>query len=203
MAGRRHLRTLMESLSFDPGPARETGLGGVLSGRDLRSVERGGSKVGFGRKGKGSTWHQLTDGNGLPLSGLLTGADVHELTKALAVVDGICVPKSSGRGRSRKRPKELAADKGYDSRVFRKELRKRNIQPVIPSREWKGRKRRPGRQPGATTKPRVKNRWKVERLFAWQDQYRRLAVRWERNHQVFEGFLTLCSAMICLNAILR
>jgi transposase len=40
-------------------------------------------------------------------------------------------------------------------------------------------------------------------LKAWQDHSRRLTVRWERDHRVFEGFLMLRSAMMCLKHIPR
>lgn len=144
----------------------------------------------------------MTDGNGIPLAGVLTGANVHDVTKALEVIDRIRVTKPEG-GRPRCRPEEVAADKGYDSRMLRRELRARGIQPVIPTRVWKNRKKRPGRQPGSFVKDRVNNRWKIERTFAWQDHSRRLTVRWERDHRVFEGFLMLWSAMMCLKRILR
>lgn len=120
----------------------------------------------------------------------------------MPVVDQIRVEKA-GPGRARQRPKTLAADKGYDSRAFRRALRARNIQPIIPGRQWKNRKRRPGRPPGTFTTSHSRNRWKIERTHAWFDNFRRLATRFERKHQVFEGFLALGAAMICLNAILR
>nr|WP_174709260.1 hypothetical protein [Nostoc sp. TCL240-02] len=41
------------------------------------------------------------------------------------------------RGRPRKRIKVLAADKDYDSKQKRADLRKRGIRPQIPKRVWK------------------------------------------------------------------
>jgi transposase len=38
---------------------------------------------------------------------------------------------------------------------------------------------------------RYKRRWKVERLFAWLGNYRRLVVRYERNADNFLGFVHL------------
>lgn len=144
----------------------------------------------------------MSDGQGLPLAGRLSSAADHELRHALPVIDAIRVERP-GPGRPRQRPKTLAADKGYDSRSFRRALRARSIQPIIPARRWMNRKRSTGRPPGTFTKAHPKHRWKIERTHAWFDNFRRLATRFERKHQVFLGFLQLGAAMICLNAILR
>jgi transposase len=45
---------------------------------------------------------------------------------------------------------------------------------------------------------RYKRRWKVERLFAWLGNYRRLAVRYERNADNFLGFVHLGCLLILL-----
>ncbi len=89
------------------------------------------------------TWHQVTDGNGLPLAGRLSSGAEHKLRHALPVVDRICVSKQ-GAGRPKCRPDSLWTDKGYDGRRYRWDFRDRGIQPKIPSRIWKNRKRRPG-----------------------------------------------------------
>lgn len=39
------------------------------------------------------TWHQVTDGNGIPLAGRLSSGAEHKLRHALPVVDRICVSK--------------------------------------------------------------------------------------------------------------
>jgi transposase len=187
----------MVGLPGQAGPGRQARLGGSLPGRDLNPVQRGASEVGYGRKGKGSTWHLLSDAQGLPLAGRLSSAADHGLRYALPFIDQIRVEKT-GSGRAKQRPKTLAAGKGYDSRAFRRSLRTRTIQPIIPGRCWKNRKRRPGRPPGTFTTSHSRNRWKIERTHAWLANFRRLATRIEREHQAFEGFLALGSAMICL-----
>ena len=45
---------------------------------------------------------------------------------------------------------------------------------------------------------RYKRRWKVERLFAWLQNSRRLVTRYERRAANFTGFLHLACAMILL-----
>jgi transposase len=46
---------------------------------------------------------------------------------------------------------------------------------------------------------RYRRRWKVERLFAWMQNYRRLVTRWEYHIENFLGFVQLA----CLLMLLR
>jgi transposase len=45
---------------------------------------------------------------------------------------------------------------------------------------------------------RYRRRWKVERLFAWLHNYRRIVVRWGRYPENFLGMIHLASAIILL-----
>ena len=45
---------------------------------------------------------------------------------------------------------------------------------------------------------RYKRRWKVERLFAWLGNFRRLVVRYERRAQNYLGFVRLACTIILL-----
>lgn len=140
----------------------------------------------------------LTEGNGLPLAVVVTGAQVHELKVALPAVDQVWVARS--RGRAKQRPKTLAADRGYDSRALRQQLRRRGIRPSIPQRVWPGRRRRRGRP--STLHPASRQRWKVERTHAWIDNWRRLVTRYERHSHIYLAFLLIACFMICLRRIL-
>ena len=167
------------------------------AGRHVRSGKKGGAHVGYGRKGKGSTIHVVTDGNGLPLSVEVTSATVYETKPVLKLLDSIRVRGS--RGRPKQRPKQLVADRAYDSMPLRRALRKRTIQPIIPGRVWKGRKRRQGRPAGSYQAGKYQGRWKIERLNAWMDNYRRVAVRWDHTLKAFKAQVILACIMICLN----
>jgi len=46
-------------------------------------------------------------------------------------------------------------------------------------------------------------RWVVERTFAWLNQYRRLAIRYERREELHQAFLDLPCALICLKTLRR
>jgi len=136
----------------------------------------------------GSKRHLLTDGQGVPLAVQLTAANVHDSQVALDLVDSV-EPIYSRRGRPRQRPDALAADKAYDSRQIRHELRCLGIRALIPRRGT-------GRERGLGA-----IRWVVERTQAWLNQFRRLRVRYERLPQIHEAFLLIGCALICWNFI--
>ena len=157
----------------------------------------GGKGVGYGRKGKGVTIHCLVEKKGLPLSALVTPANADERQQVFPLLEKVKA-RTGKRGRPKKRPKTLAADKGYDSRKLRQALRRRGIRPEIPRRKWKGRKQPPGRK----LVKRVA-RFVVERTFAWlQRKFRRLVVRWERLEVCFDAFVHVAIIMIWLQQLL-
>lgn len=137
----------------------------------------------------------VTDGAGIPLGALIDSAQKAEVHLAQPVLDRIRVPRRQGR--PRKRPKTLVADKGYDSKALRTELRRHGIRPCIPER--RGKRSRPGRKPDLTG---YRDRWHVERTFAWLGNFRRLVVRWERCAHTYLAFLIIACFLISLQAIL-
>ncbi|HEV2457387.1 MAG TPA: IS5 family transposase, partial [Ktedonobacterales bacterium] len=95
-------------------------------------AKKGGEQVGLTKKGKGTKWMLVVDGNGLPLGFHLDGADCAEVRLAQQTLDTITVARP--RGRPRQRPAKLVADRGYASRAFRCALRRRGIGMCIPRR---------------------------------------------------------------------
>ena len=67
------------------------------------------------------------------MSIVLTAGQRHDSTQLEATLDAIRVPRK--RGRPRKRPKQVACDKGYSYRKCRSWLRRRGIRHVIPERK--------------------------------------------------------------------
>ena len=56
----------------------------------------------------------LTDGRRTPLAAIVTGANRHDVTQLLPLIDA--VPPVRGKvGRPRRRPDSLCADRAYDS----------------------------------------------------------------------------------------
>lgn len=132
----------------------------------------------------------MVDRRGLPLAVVLTGANRHDSMALTTVVDAIH-PIRQSRGRPRKRPEKLHADKGYDFDRCRKDLRKRAITPRIARRGIDS-----SEHPG-------KHRWVVERTFAWINQFRRLTIRYERHADLYRAFLVLAAAIICFRNVSR
>lgn len=100
-------------------------------------------------------------------------------------------PLKGPRGRPRKRPAKLHADKAYDHQRCRRECRERNVTPRIARRGIEDSKRL-GR-----------HRWVVERTLAWISRFRRLTVRYERRADIHQAFSTLACAIIVFKQIAR
>jgi IS5 family transposase len=129
----------------------------------------------------------VVEASGVPLAVTLSAANVHDSRMMLETVDAIEPVRCCRRGRPRKRPKKLHADKAYDSAPLRAELRRRGITPRIARR-------------GIESSERLgRYRWVVERTGAWLNRYRRLKVRYERRDDIHQAFLELGCALICWN----
>jgi len=136
------------------------------------------------RRKSGSKHHLVTDAAGIPLAATLTGANAHDVTQLIPLVDAI-PPVRGRRGRPRRRPQRVQGDRAYDSGSHRRELRKRHIRPVLARRNTDH-----GSGLGV-------HRWVVERTVSWLHQMRRLRVRYERRDDIHEAFLTLGCILIC------
>lgn len=155
----------------------------------LRARRVRGKKTGpnpTDRRKAGSKHHVISDAHGIPLHATLTGANAHDVTQLLPLVDGI--PAVQGRqGRPRSRPAIVQGDRAYDSEPHRARLRQRGIQPLLAKRRTPH-----GSGLGAT-------RWVIERTIAWLHQFRRLRVRYERSPEIHEAVLSLGCSLICWN----
>lgn len=127
--------------------------------------------------------HVLTDARGVPLSVLLTGANVHDKWMVADALDAVVIRE---RGRP-KRPAHLCLDKGYDYRDAEHAVRKRGIVPHI---------RRRGEQPLLGCVRGRPRRWVVERTNAWHNRFRGLLVRWERKSENYLALVQLACGLI-------
>jgi transposase len=81
----------------------------------------------------------------------------------------------------------LIGDKAYDSdRLDRDMANRYGIEMIAPHR---GQRRGPT-QDGRPLR-RYRRRWRVERLFAWLHNFRRLVIRWEYHVENFFGMVRL------------
>ena len=154
-------------------------------------AKRGGAATGSSpvdRGRPGSKHHLLVDAAGIPLACLLTGGNRNDVTQLLPLLDA--VPAVRGRvGAPRRRPDRLLADRGYDHDAYRRRLRARGIRPQIARR---------GTEHGSGL---GRERWVVERSFAWLHGFRRLLVRYERRADMHEAFLALGCCIICFRRL--
>ena len=91
-------------------------------------------------------------------------------------------------------PERLIGDRAYDSDPLDAALGAQGVEMIAPHR--KGRKKR--RTQDGRKLRRYKRRWKVERLFAWLGNFRRLVVRYEWRVENYLGFVRLGCVMILL-----
>ena len=167
-------------------------MGRDLSGRQFRSREKGGSAVGKTKRGKGTKWMVLVDGQGLPLGVRLESAAPAEVTLAEATLAEVCVPRPQGR--PRQKPERVIADRGYDSDPLRERLKKRGIELIVPYRS----NSRERRYEDGRKLRRYKRRWIVERTNSWLGQFRRLLVRHEHLLSTYCAFFYIACFWITL-----
>ena len=136
------------------------------------------------------------DGQGVPIGNHLDSASPSEVTLLETTLETIAAPRK-GRGRPRKHPERIIADKGYDSDPLRKRLKRRGIELICPyRRNNKERKYHDGRK-----LRRYKRRWTVERTFAWLQNFRRLVVRWDRHITMYKAFFHVACLLITLRQL--
>jgi transposase len=126
----------------------------------------------------------ITDGRGIPLAVSLTGGNRNDVTELLPLIEAI-PPVRGRRGRPRRRPQRVYADRGYDHDVYRRRVRTRGITPVIARRGT----------PHGSGLGRV--RWVVEQTLTLLHHFRRLRIRWEIRDDIHDAFLSLACSIIC------
>jgi transposase len=155
--------TIIRAHQHAAGARRDGSAGGVAQAREAL----GRSQGGFSTK-----LHLRAEGNGRPITAVLTGGERHEQIALEALLDQGAI-RRSGRGRPRLRPRRVAGDKGYSSPTARGRLRRRRIRPVIPSKS--NQRRQPHFDSAA-----YRRRNLVERLINRLKQFRRIATRYEK-----------------------
>ncbi len=130
----------------------------------------------------------VADAEGLPLAAHVASASPHEVTLVDATLDGRFVVEP---------PARLIGDLAYDSDRLDEAMLEQGIELIAPNRA----NRRQRTQDGRPLR-RYRRRWKVERLFAWLHNFRRLVVRWERYPENFLGFIHLACILILLRRYL-
>jgi transposase len=139
---------------------------------------------------RGSKRHLIVDGQGTPLAVRVTGAQRHDSTEALGLIDDI--PLIHGpRGRPRRKPKAVNGDRAYGTPRNHEGLRERGIEDHLAQQ---------GMPHGSGL---GKVRYVVERGLAWVGQARRLKIRYEKSIALHRAFHFLQLARICCKVLQR
>ena len=145
--------------------------------------------MGKTKRGKGTKLMALSEGSSAPLALRAESASPHEVTLVGAT------PASSFL---KQKPKRLVGDKAYDSDPLDEALKEQGIETIAAHR--KNRKKKKTQDGGKLR--RYKRRWKIERLFAWLQNIRRLVVRYEYKDENFLGMAQLGCIVILLRKCL-
>ena len=126
----------------------------------------------------------VADRHGLPVSICVESATPHEVKLATSTVVQMLVPDA---------PQNLIGDNAYDSDKLDAEPGYYGIEVIAPHRTNRRVKTQDERR-----LRRYRRRWKIERLFAWLQNFRRIVVRYERHAENFLGMLHLACCLILL-----
>lgn len=191
MAGTRRVAARVRGVAGAIAQGRPSRLVKVRRRLLQRTCRFGGQQTGpnpTDRRKLGSKHHIVTDGQGIPLAFTVTGANRHDVTQLISLIDAI--PPVRGKvGRPKRRPHYVIADRAYHSAPHELELSERGIGAFIARRNSSH-----GSGLGIL-------RWVVERTISWLHQFRRLRVRYERRVDIHEAFLALGCICICFNYV--
>ena len=131
------------------------------------------------------------DGRGVPLSIVVTGANVNDGKRIGEVLDSIVVSREPTAVR---RSKHLCADAGYRSAQAVQIIEAHDyIAHVVDRRQDTQVKRRcPWKKP---------RRWVVEVCHSWFNRFRKLLVRYEKLHRSYMALNHLAAAVIAFRKV--
>jgi transposase len=145
----------------------------------------GRSQGGFSTK-----VHLRADGNGKPITIVLTPGERHETTVFEQLMEQGAV-RRPGRGRPKLRPARVVGDKGYSSGTIRRYLRRHGIRMTIPRRTNE-------RRTGPFDRGLYRQRNCIERLINRCKQFRRLATRYEKRADNYHGMWVIAAILLWL-----
>jgi transposase len=128
----------------------------------------------------------MADLHGLPIAVHAASAAPHEVT---------LVGETLEQGLTRERPRRLIGDRAYDSDTLDAQLAELGVELIAPHRSNRA---RAATQDGRPLR-RYRRRWKIERLWSWLFNYRRVATRFDYHVENFLGFVHLG----CIKILLR
>jgi transposase len=120
----------------------------------------------------------VADGTGFPVAISVGSASPHEVRLVEETLDKRLVME---------KPERLIGDRAYDSDPLDERLAEQGVQLIAPH---KRNRKKPNTQDRRVLR-RYRKRWKVERLFAWLQNNRRVLVRYDRFLENYLAFVHL------------
>jgi IS5 family transposase len=163
--------------------------GRAVRRRDLRPGPKRGFEIGKTKVGKGCKIEIVTDANGIPIGAATAAANIPETDLIGPALNSIPEDVELPHG------VPVISDKAYDSDPLRRELAAAGFTLLSPHRSNRV---KPATNDGRRMR-RYDRRWKIERTISWLHSFRRLLVRQEYYSFIFDGFVHLGLALICLS----
>src|SRR6516225_6117446 len=190
VAARWHADTVVARTRRRSAGARQTRPIGDFHRRQLQLGEKGGAAIGPTRRGKGSKIMAIADRHGLPVACSIASASPHETKLVETTVQ---------QRFTQAKPERMIGDRAYDCDPLDQRLRQKyRIRLIAPHKYNRNRK---NTQDGRELR-RYCRRWKIERLFAWLHNFRRLVSRWEYHEANFLGLVQLGCVLILMRKYL-
>jgi transposase len=163
---------MLDQIAIDGSITKGPG-GGEVAGRS--PVDRG--RQGLKRSG-------MTDGYGIPLGRVLSGANSHDSLLLAPTLDRLVY--------LRPLPEDITVhlDAGYDSNKTRALLGERGLHGQTAHK-------------GEKAPIQASQRWHVERTHAWQNAFRRISHCYERRVDVIDAFFDLADTIIIVRSLIR
>lgn len=149
----------------------------------------GGDKIGRTKCGKGSKIMAIVNEDSKPLAAIVTSANPHELS---------LIEKTLGDFPDISMPQKMVGDRAYDSDSHDERVQKKGIKLIAPHKKNRTKE---VTQDLRELEEVYKERWRVERFFAWTKYARRLLNRFEKKSFIFQAFLDLFAALTLMKKL--
>lgn len=158
--------------------------------REGLTTEESAEKQALGRSrgGYSSKIHLMTDGQGMPLGLTVTAGQRNECVEFENLFSSCFI----NTFRKVKRPKALAADKGYSTKRIREFVKAKHIVPVIPTPS--------NQKPDPDFDPELyRTRNVIERAVGWLKEFRRIATRYEKHIENYIAMIHIACFRLLVN----
>lgn len=156
----------------------------------FRRRKKRGPKVGKTKRGKGTKLMVIADAPGLSVAVYTDFASPHEVKLVQVTLDEIVTVG---------RPRRIIGDRAHDSDPLDAALARQGIELIAPHRK---NRKKTATQDGRSLR-RYKQRWKIERLFAWLNKFKKAISRWDWCCERFTAFVHLAFSMILLRRVIK